>query len=32
MYERTFTFSNGSIKESALGEIPVMNLPGILAS
>ncbi len=32
MYERTFTFVNGSIKESALSSIPIMNLPGILAS
>jgi len=31
MYERTFTLPQNSIKESALTEIPIMNLKGILA-
>ncbi|RKS55477.1 hypothetical protein BC962_0440 [Gillisia mitskevichiae] len=31
MYERTFVFNNGVIKESALTEIPIMNMKGILA-
>ncbi|TVZ26219.1 hypothetical protein JM83_1173 [Gillisia sp. Hel_I_86] len=31
MYERTFTLAKNTVKEAALGEIPIMNLKGILA-